>query len=118
VRKFTELTAREREDIFRNLRTAEFLIDERTLGFEDIEAVLTGIDTYKYFEMPRIADDNKTLFQILSFAPPNNKGLWIKVMIRTYLEGGTIFYKRIDENNFIVTITFKEKRTLYNEGMF
>ena len=104
--KFTDWTEDERENILSNHITTELLINRTTLGFKNIETDLQGIDTNHNFEVPPIIMDNKHLALVLAFAPPNDKGRWIRTMVRTYMEGGRVFYRRHDQDRFIATLTF------------
>jgi|688.fasta_scaffold1922386_1 hypothetical protein len=104
--KFTDWTENERENVLSNHITTELLVDRTTLSFENIETDLQGTDTTKNFEVPPIIMDNKHLAQVLAFAPTNDKGRWIRTMVRTYMEGGRVFYKRHDNDSFVATLIF------------
>lgn len=103
---FTDWTEDERENILSNHITTELLVTRATLSFENIETDLQSTDTTPNFEVPPIIMDNKHLAQVLAFAPPNDKGRWIRTMVRTYMEGGRVFYRRHDQDSFVATLTF------------
>jgi hypothetical protein len=103
---FTDWTEDERENILSNHITTELLVTRATLSFENIETDLQSTDTTHNFEVPPIIMDNKHLAQVLAFAPPNDKGRWIRTMVRTYMEGGRVFYRRHDQDSFVATLTF------------
>lgn len=103
---FTTWTEDERENTLSNHITTELLVDSITLNFENIESDLQDTDTTQNFEVPPIIMDNKHLAQILAFTPPNDKGRWIRTMVRTYMEGGRVFYRRHDQNGFVATLSF------------
>lgn len=103
---FTTWTEDERENTLSNYITTELLVDRATLSFENIETDLQGTDTTRNFEVPPIIMDNKHLAQVLVFAPTNDKGRWIRTMVRTYMEGGRVFYRRLNQESFIATLTF------------
>ena len=100
------MTKEERESILSNHISTELLVDRSTLNFESIEKDLPSTDVRENFEVPPIIIDNKHLAQILTFSAPDNKGRWIRTMVRTYLEGGKVSYKQYDQDNFITTLTF------------
>ena len=103
---FTDWTEDERENILSNHITTELLVNRTTLSFENIETDLDSTDTNQNFEVPPIIMDNKHLAQVLAFAPPNDKGRWIRTMVRTYMEGGRVFYRQHDQDSFVATLTF------------
>lgn len=103
---FTDWTEDERENILSNHSTTELLVTRATLSFENIETDLQSTDTTHNFEVPPIIMDNKHLAQVLAFAPPNDKGRWIRTMVRTYMEGGRVFYRQHDQDSFVATLTF------------
>jgi len=103
---FTDWTEDERENILSNHITTELLVNRTTLSFENIETDLHSTDTNQNFEVPPIIMDNKHLAQVLAFAPPNDKGRWIRTMVRTYMEGGRVFYRQHDQDSFVATLTF------------
>ncbi len=104
--KFNEWTQEQRDSILSNHVTTELLVDRVTLNFENIENDLRNVDLTKNFEVPPIIIDDKHLAQILTFSTPDNKGRWIRTMIRTYLEGGRVFYRQNDKDNFVATLRF------------
>jgi len=104
---FNEWTQEQRENVLSNHITTELLVDRATLNFENIENDLQSVDLSKEFEVPPIIIDNKHLAQILAFSSPDNKGRWIRTMIRTYLEGGRVLYRRIDNDNFVAVLRFQ-----------
>jgi hypothetical protein len=106
MKKFMDLTTDERENILSNHITTELRVDRNTLNFETIEVDLSGVDVSQDFEVPPVVIDNKHLAQILAFAPPDNKGRWMRTMIRTYLEGGRVWYRKLDNDNFVVKLDF------------
>ncbi len=106
MKTFNSLTENQREEILSNQITTELLVDTVTLGFENIEEELPSVDINNNFEVPPIIIDNKHLAQIMAFSTPDNKGRWIRTMVRTYLEGGKVLYKKIDNDNFIATLFF------------
>jgi hypothetical protein len=103
---FNDLTQEQRENILSNHITTELLVDRATLNFDNIETDLEGTNLTDPFEVPPIIIDNKHLAQILTHASPDNKGRWIRTMVRTYLEGGRVFYKLNNLDTFIATLTF------------
>lgn len=103
---FTTWTEEERQNILSNRTTIELLVDRNTLSFENIEADLQGTDTTRNFEVPPIIMDNKHLAQVLAFVPTNDMGRWIRTVLRTYMEGGRVYYRRYDQNSFVATLIF------------
>jgi hypothetical protein len=103
---FADWTEDERENSLSNHIKTELLVDRTTLSFENIETDLPGTDTTNNFEVPPIIMDNKHLAQVLAFAPTNDKGRWIRTMVRTYMEGGRVFYKQHDKDRFVATLIF------------
>lgn len=103
---FTTWTEDERENTLRNHITTELLVDRETLSFENIETDLQGTDTTRNFEVPPIIMDNNHLAQVLAFALKNDTGRWIRTLVRTYMEGGQVFYRRHNKDSFIATLTF------------
>lgn len=106
MKTFNSLTENEREEILSNQIMTELLVDTVTLGFEKIEEELPSVNMNSNFEVPPIIIDNKHLAQIIAFSTPDNKGRWIRTMVRTYLEGGKVLYKKIDNDNFMATLFF------------
>ncbi|MHA8066726.1 hypothetical protein V7S76_08585 [Aquirufa sp. ROCK2-A2] len=104
---FKKWTEKEREKTLSNHITTELLVDRETLSFENIETELQCTDITLCFEVPPIIMDNKHLASVLAFAPTNDKGRWIRTMVRTYMEGGRVFYRQNDQDNFIATLSFK-----------
>jgi len=109
MKKFIDLTIEERENILSYHISTELTVDRKTLNFENIETDLAGTDTSKDFEVPPIIVDNNHLAQILAFSPPDEKGRWIRTMIRTYLEGGRVFYRHFKDDLFIAILKFPNK---------
>jgi hypothetical protein len=103
---FKKLSIQEREHIFSKRIKSQFIIDRTTLSFETIEADLFDTDINNNFEVPPIIMDEKHLQQIIFYSGPELKGRWIRTAIRTYLEGGKVIYKKIDEDNFLATLIF------------
>ena len=106
MKTFNEISQDEREKILSNKITTQILVDRITLNFENIESDLPGTDLSVDFEIPPIIFDNKHLAQILLYSTPDNKGRWIRTVVRTYLEGGKVYYRKKDNDNFIVTLKF------------
>ncbi|MCH8332063.1 MAG: hypothetical protein IH946_11940 [Bacteroidetes bacterium] len=106
---FKNLTTDQREDIFQNKTTTELLVDRVSLNFENIENELSGTNIEQDFELPPVIVDEKHMVQILAFAPPNNKGRWIRTYMRTYLEGGKVIFKKFDDDSFIAKLEFQRK---------
>jgi len=105
---FKKLTIEERGNILKTKDTTELLVDRVTLGFENIEQDLQNMNLYTNFELSPSYVDDSVFMQIEAFAPDGEKGKWMRTMIRTYYEGGKVFYKKNDDNSFIVTIKFKD----------
>ena len=106
MKTFNNLTQDQRENILSNHITTELLVDRVSLGFEKIEDDLPSVNMNNNFEVPPIIIDNKHLAQIMTFSSSDNKGRWIRTMIRTYLEGGKVFFRKKDDDNFIATLFF------------
>ena len=106
MKNFNGLTADQREEILGGHITTELQVDRNTLNFETIEQDLEGRKLTLDFEVPPIIIDNQHLPQILAHASPYNKGRWIRTMIRTYLEGGRVLYRKLDNDNFVAKLDF------------
>jgi len=106
MKEFIHLTSEERERILGNHITTELLVDKTLINFENIEKDLSGMDLTVNFEVPPILIDNKHLAQIAAFSYQDKKGIWIRTMLRTYMEGGRVLYRKHDNDNFIVSLQF------------
>lgn len=107
MKNFKELTAIEREKILSQHISTELLVERNTLGFENIEVELKSIDVNFPFELSPVVVDEKLLGKIMVYSSPDEHGRWIRTMIRTYLEGGSVWYKKVDDNSFIAELKFK-----------
>lgn len=103
---FNKLTQDERERILSQHITTEISVDRETLNFENIEEDLSGTDLSHNFELPPVIVDEKHLAQILFYSMSDNKGRWIRTMVRTYMEGGKVLYKKVTNNKFVATLKF------------
>ena len=110
IKSFSEISENEREYILNECIDTKFLIDRETLNFDNIEKELdeSSSDVYSDFELFPVDIEKKFFTQELLFSPFNNKGLWIRTMVRTYLNGGKVLYKKFNENNFIVSLRFRQ----------
>ena len=106
MKKFTELTNEERETMFIERINKTFLINIIDLNFDNIENEISNIEIGKCFSIPPVLLDKETYINSIVFSPQNHKGRWLRTMLRTYLEGGNVVYKKIDDKDFEVQIVF------------
>ncbi len=107
MKHFENLLQEERENILSNKITTELVVKRSTINFENIEYEIHDYDVTENFEVPPIIMDNKHLAQIVAFSGTDNRGRWIRTMLRTYMQGGRVLYRKMDDDNFIVTLEFK-----------
>ena len=103
MENLNEITEEQKIDII----NIEFLAERQTLGFEKIEEELPTIELDEYFEVPPIIIDNRHLAKIFAFSLSDDYGKWLRLMLRIYLEGGRVLYKKKDNITFVVAIKFK-----------
>lgn len=106
IQPFEQLHSDDRERILQNRISTRMTATRTTLGFEELSKDASGIDPTKDFEAPPIIMDDKHLAQILVFAQPTNAGRWIRTVVRIYLGGGRVLYRQIEQDNFLVTVTY------------
>lgn len=104
MKEFRNLTPEERSNILDNHVTTELIVNKDTLGFEDIELFVLNPEEEFYYPSEKIDVEPKHL--AMTFNMHDDKGRWLRTMIRTYLEGGKISYRRFDDQNFIVKLIF------------
>ncbi len=107
MKEFSHVTTEEREDVLSKHITSDWKVDRESLSFETVEKDLPSTNMEQYFELPPALVGRKQLVGTLAFAPDNNKGRWMRTMIRTYLEGGIVLYRKLDENSFAVRLQFR-----------
>lgn len=96
-----------REEVLSQHITTEILVDRETLGFDTVEQDMEGKNLNQDFEVPPVIFDGKHLGQILFYSSSSGKkGYWIRILVRTYMEGGRVFYRKLDDNQFVATLKF------------
>lgn len=108
MKKFTELSEVERTSMFDEKLNKTFLINRSDLNFDNIENEISGVEVGKRFILPPILLDKETYFNSILFSSQDNKGRWLRTMLRTYMEGGNVVFKKLDDTNFEVQIIFQK----------
>lgn len=103
---FTTWTTDERQKMFIDRVNTTFVIERSILSFENIENEVSGVQINVPFLLPPILMDERLYGMSILLSTQDNKGRWIRTMLRTYLEGGHVVYTKIDNDNFKVEIKF------------
>ncbi len=104
--KLENLTFEERTKIFIEKISTKFEINKQVIGFENIENELSDDVLNQSFEIPPIIFDEKHLAQIVAFSGTELMGQWIRIVVRTYMEGGKVIYSKLDDDNLNAEILF------------
>ena len=111
--KFDEFTTEQREDMFVNKIDTTLIIDRETLSFETIESDLSTINVEYPFQVPPVEYD-RTFYRYLvssSVYHPGSRSRWLLTLFRTYVEGGRILYRKLNDKEFEVKILFTKNPT-------
>ncbi len=108
VEQFEDWTSQQREAVLKNKTTTELLVQVSDLGFDEIQAELSGIDVDRDFELPPLVKDYKQWLEALLHIPDSQYGRWIHTLLAVYKLGGRVYYRRYDENSFVMTLSFDQ----------
>lgn len=109
--KFDELTTDQRENMFVHKIDTTLIIDRETLSFETIENDLSNTNVEYPFQVPPV-DYDRTVYRYLisnSVYHPGSRSRWMLTLFRTYIEGGNILYRKLNDIEFEVKILFPKK---------
>lgn len=99
----------DREQMFANKKNVVLKVLSEDLHFQNIEKELecTGISVKDFFELPPLITDKKTLTQIIEITDKEGfYGRWTRTFIRIYWENGKVYFKKINEKEFEVSVVF------------
>ena len=108
VERFEDWTSPQRDEVLKNKTTTELLVQASDIRFEEIEAELSGIAVDRDFEMPPLVNDDKQLLEAQLRIPDGQYGRWIHTLLAVYKLGGRVYYRRYDENSFVMTLSFDQ----------
>jgi hypothetical protein len=101
-----ELTLEQRQEIFVNKEDTVLNLQRNQL-FDGLEDLITQRGNRVEFRSPQV--EERELIQLAFHSLNGNGSRLILLWIRTYLEGGRVFFSKITESKFQASIKFPKE---------
>lgn len=102
-----QFTTELRREMFDNRINTSLNVKGEHLGINDLEKDFSSISEKYFIEIPPINNLEDIIKSGGVMIPTNDlKGYWSGIIIKTYLDGGKIWYRKIDKENLEVKIFF------------
>jgi hypothetical protein len=102
---FENLTSQQLQGLMDDyLINIEFNVSRKTLGFENIEKQTPGVELNQTFLGPYSFDNPNLISKMRNEIKDEN---WVFVLLKTYVSGGHLVYKKIEENRFGAKIIWR-----------